>query len=74
MDTVIFTGSVTEEELKDERPDAYDRWVKDGSLDARVVDPPTPRTIRRGRIVGTIAVTLGLFIFGLIVYAVTTQR
>jgi len=74
MDTVVFTGSVTEEELKHERPDAYDRWVKDGSLDALVVDPPSARSIRRGRIVGTIAVTLGLSLFGLILYAVITQR
>ena len=73
MDTVIFTGSLTEDELKEERPDAYDRWIRSGSLDALVVDPPTRRAIRRGRIVGTIAVALGLFIFGLILYAVITQ-
>jgi cytochrome b subunit of formate dehydrogenase len=74
MDTVIFTGSVTEDELMHERPDAYERWVKDGRLDALVVDPPSPRLVRRGRIVGTIAVALGLCIFGLILYAVITQR
>jgi cytochrome b subunit of formate dehydrogenase len=74
MDTVVFTGSLTEEELKKERPEAYDRWVKDGTIDALVVDPPSPRLIRRGRIIGTIAVVLGLSIFGLIVYAVITHR
>jgi hypothetical protein len=73
MDTVIFTGSLTEDELKHERPDAYERWVKDGTLEARVVDPPRPRLVRRGRMVGTIAIVLGLTMFVLIIYAVTTH-
>jgi cytochrome b subunit of formate dehydrogenase len=73
MDTVVFTGSMTEDELKHERPDAYERWVKDGTLESLVVDPPSPRQIRRGRIVGTIAIVLGLSLFGLIMYAVITH-
>ena len=73
MDTVVFTGSVTEDELKHERPDAYDRWVKEGILESLVVDPPSPRLIRRGRLVGTIGIVLGLSIFALIIYAVITH-
>jgi cytochrome b subunit of formate dehydrogenase len=73
MDTVVFTGSVTEKELEEERPDAYARWVKEGSLDTRVVDPPSKALVIRSRIVGTIAIVLGLTMFALIVYAVTTQ-
>jgi hypothetical protein len=38
-----------------------------------VVDPPSPGLIRRGRIVGTIAIVLGLSLFGLIIYAVMTH-
>jgi cytochrome b subunit of formate dehydrogenase len=73
MDTVVFTGSVTEHELKEERPDAYERWKREGTLDRRVVAAPSPRLVRRGRIVGTIAIVLGLTLFGLILYAVTTH-
>jgi cytochrome b subunit of formate dehydrogenase len=73
MDTVAFTGSVTEDELKHERPDAYARWAKDGTLDALVTDPPSPRVVRGGRIVGTIAVIIGLSVFALVVYAFATH-
>ena len=73
MDTVVFTGSLTEDELKEERPDAYDRWAKDGTLDALEVAPPSRRTVLRGRIVGTIGLVLGLSIFALILYAVISH-
>ena len=73
MDTVVFTGSVTEDELKHERPGAYERWAKDGTIETLVVDPPQPKLERRGRIVGTLAIVLGLTMFVLIVYAVTTH-
>jgi cytochrome b subunit of formate dehydrogenase len=70
MDTVIFTGRVEEEEFKHERADEYERLKKEGQLEALVVGPPDPGLILRGRIVGTIAIVLGLSIFGLILYAV----
>jgi cytochrome b subunit of formate dehydrogenase len=73
MDTVVFTGSVPEDELKHDRPEAYDRWVKDGSLESLVVHSPSPRLILRGRIVGTIGIVLGLSMFVLIIYAVITH-
>jgi len=73
MDTVVFTGSVTEEELKEERPDAFARWAKEGTLERRVVEPPSHRLVVRSRIVGTIGIALGVTMFALIVYAVTTQ-
>ena len=69
MDTVIFTGSVTLEELKDERPDEYDRLVAEGALDALAVPQPDARVVRLGRTAGTIAVVLGLLLVGLTVYA-----
>jgi hypothetical protein len=48
---------------------------RDGSLARRlpVVSPPSRRLLRRGRIIGTIAILLGLIKFALIMYAVTTQ-
>jgi cytochrome b subunit of formate dehydrogenase len=70
MDTVIFTGSVDEKEFKAERPEEYERLLAEGRLDALVVPPPSSRLVRRGRIVGTLAIVVGLSLFGLIVYAV----
>ena len=70
MDTVIFTGSVPEEELANERPDEYRRLQSGGELDALAVAPPTRDLLRRGRLVGTIAVVVGLSLLVLILYAV----
>jgi hypothetical protein len=70
MDTVIFTGSVSEEELAHERPDEYRRLESGGGLDALAVAPPTRDVLRRGRLVGTIAVVIGLSLLVLILYAV----
>jgi cytochrome b subunit of formate dehydrogenase len=69
MDMVIFTGRVSERELKDERPAEYAR-VKDTLLDA---GPPSPRSWLIGRVVGTIAVLTGLTVVGLIIYAVASH-
>jgi cytochrome b subunit of formate dehydrogenase len=70
MDTVIFTGRLTEAELKDERPDEYDRLVREGALDRVRVDPPPRWLVLFGRTIGTIAITVGLSIVALILYAV----
>jgi cytochrome b subunit of formate dehydrogenase len=70
MDTVIFTGSVEEDEFRKERPEEYERLVREGRLDSLIVPPPKPRVVRRGRIVGTIAIVFGLTLFGLIIHAV----
>ncbi|HEX4826140.1 MAG TPA: cytochrome b/b6 domain-containing protein [Candidatus Polarisedimenticolaceae bacterium] len=70
MDTVIFTGTVDEDEFRKERPDEYERLVREGGLDALTVPPPKARVVRRGRIVGTIAVLFGLMLFCLIIHAV----
>jgi len=69
MDTVIFTGSVTEAELAAERPDEYARLVRAGGLDALRVAAPEPWLDKFGRVIGTITVLLGLLLVGLILYA-----
>jgi cytochrome b subunit of formate dehydrogenase len=69
MDTVIFTGRVPLHELKEERPAEYERLRAEGRLGELTVPPPDPSLVTRGRIVGTIAVLLGLTMVGLIVYA-----
>jgi cytochrome b subunit of formate dehydrogenase len=73
MDLVIFTGRVTEEELRHERPAEYARLVESGELAELTVRPPTPSTVVTGRVVGSIAVATGLLLVALIVFAVLTH-
>ena len=70
LDTVIFTGSVPEEELKEERPGEYDRLARDGRLDTLTVPPPSRSMLLYGRIVGGTALTIGVALFLLILRAV----
>jgi cytochrome b subunit of formate dehydrogenase len=72
MDRVIFTGRVSEEELREERPTEYARLVANGTLDGVLTDPPEPWLLRLGTVVGTTAVTIGQLLVGLILYAVLT--
>ena len=70
MDMVIFTGSVDEHELKHERGGQYERLVQSGELASMVVDAPDTAAWKRGRIIGTIGLTVGLAMVALIVFAV----
>ncbi len=70
MDTVIFTGRITLDELRDERPDEFARLEREGRLASVYTDAPQDWVIRFGRVIGTIAITAGLIIVGLILYAV----
>jgi len=70
MDPVIFTGRITVDELKHERPGEYARTAAAGGLDALRTDPPPDWLTRLGFVTGGIAVIIGLFIVGLILYAV----
>jgi cytochrome b subunit of formate dehydrogenase len=73
MDMVIFTGRITEEELRHERPAEYARILESGELAESVVAPPTPSTWVIGRVVGTLAVLTGLFLVLLIAFALVTH-
>jgi len=69
MDVVIFTGRVPLEEFKADRPREYEQMVASGTLEENLV-PPLPRTVVRGfRIFGTIALTTGLLLIFLIIWA-----
>jgi cytochrome b subunit of formate dehydrogenase len=72
MDRVIFTGRVSLAELAEERPDEYARLLREGGVDAIRTDPPAEWIWRLGTAIGTTAVTIGLLIVGLILYAVLT--
>ena len=69
MDLVAFTGKVPEHELRDERPAEWDRLRAEGRLGRFESTPPSERSILLGRALGTVAVTLGLTMVALIIWA-----
>ncbi len=69
MDTVIFSGSVTEEELRQERPALYERLVQSGELERHIVPPPDPKLMRVARVFGFAALLVGLSLAVLIAWA-----
>jgi cytochrome b subunit of formate dehydrogenase len=73
MDMVIFTGSIPEAELAHERPAEYERLRRTGELDRLTVPAPDRSVWRLGRVIGTTAVTIGLTLVVLIVFALLTH-
>jgi hypothetical protein len=74
MDLVIFTGRVSDEEFREERPVEYERRRREGILDAIQADSPPRWMINFSRIIGTIAVSIGILLFVLIVFSLLTER
>ena len=69
MDPVIFTGRLSLEELKHDKPGEFEYMQATGELESRMVDP-MPTGVERGfRIFGFIMLTIGLTLIALIVYA-----
>jgi cytochrome b subunit of formate dehydrogenase len=60
MDFVIFTGRIELEELKHERPAEYERMVEEGRLEEKLGDPVLPWQYSASKVVGTIALMIGL--------------
>ncbi len=69
MDTVIFTGRVTDEELREERPEEFERLQAERALPRLRVDAAKPWVLPLGRTIGTVAVAVGLTLVTLIIYA-----
>jgi cytochrome b subunit of formate dehydrogenase len=68
-DLVIFTGRVTEEELRTERREEYERLRAEGALEGLEAEPP-PRWMRNfARLLAFTSLGLGLSLMALIVYA-----
>jgi cytochrome b subunit of formate dehydrogenase len=70
MDLVIFTGRVTEHEMKEERPREYERLVREGKLAGAEASPPSQFGRRFGYIVGGTAVVIGSLLAVVIVFSV----
>lgn len=70
IDMVMLTGQMSEEEMKEERLDEYQRLVAEGQLEERVVPPVSRRYLIVGTIAGIVAFMIGIT---LIFMAVLTE-
>ncbi len=70
LDRVIFTGSITLEELKHERPREYEMLVEEGRLDDVIVDRPPLWLIIFSYVFGFAALTIGMILVFTIIYTI----
>jgi len=68
MDPVIFSGRVSIEELKFDKPGEYEAMVESGELENHLVKAFPAGKERGVRIFGFLALTFGLVLLGLIIY------
>jgi hypothetical protein len=73
-DTVIFSGSTPLEEFKHERPREYEELVAKEKLEEVLIDPMHALITRGGKVLGLSAVTIGLALVILILYAMLFGR
>ncbi len=66
LDTAMFTGAVTLEELKREHAVQYERLVETGQLERYRVPPPSPAMTRGSRILGFTLIAIGLTLLTLV--------
>jgi len=67
LDTVMFTGSMDLEELKEERRAEYDRLEASGELEARLVEPPSRRKDLLFHFIGFSLLGFGLILLVLVI-------
>jgi cytochrome b subunit of formate dehydrogenase len=67
MDPVIFTGRISEEEMRLERPEEYERLRAEGRLETLRADPPPLWMRNFSRVVGFTALAIGIILIWLIV-------
>ena len=69
MDTVIFTGRLSEQELAEKHPVEYERLVQSQSLEARRAEAPQRWIITFGKIVGFAAIATGFVLLLLTLFS-----
>lgn len=70
IDMTMWTGQISEEEMKEERPEEYENLVKANQLEEEIVEPMALRWRILGTILGMTAFLFGIF---LIVLAIRTE-
>jgi cytochrome b subunit of formate dehydrogenase len=69
MDTVVFTGRMSIDEFKHDKPKHYADLVARGELEKHLADPPTPGFVRAVHFLGGSALAVGLVLVVLIIYS-----
>ncbi len=73
MDLVVFTGKMSLERFKSERPLEYQRLVDNGELDDYLVEPPNRRQRRDAYLFGSIFLVIGIMLAIFIIWALLTH-
>lgn len=73
MDLVVFTGRMSLERFKSERPLEYQRLVENGELEDYLVEPPNPRQVRDAYVFGSIFLVIGIMLAIFIIWALLTH-
>jgi cytochrome b subunit of formate dehydrogenase len=73
LDTVMFTGAVSLEELKREHAVQYERLMASGELESYRVRAPSPGMARGSRILGFTLIAIGLILLTLVVTGFVTH-
>jgi cytochrome b subunit of formate dehydrogenase len=66
LDRVMFTGTVTLDELRHEHPLQYQRLVESGELEKHLVDAPTPKFVKASSVLGFTLIVIGLILLTLV--------
>ncbi len=69
MDTVIFSGRISVDELMEDRPREYEKLVANKELGKHLVEPMPEPFLKGFKIFGTIALTIGIILILLIIWA-----
>ncbi|MDP1825559.1 MAG: hypothetical protein Q8L48_20030 [Archangium sp.] len=69
LDPVVFTGSMSLERFKAERPVEYERLLESGELESYKVPPPSEALMKRVYRFGFTALALGVLLGGALLYA-----
>ncbi len=73
MDTVIFTGTMSEHEFKDERPLEYERMQQMGQLKSLEAQAPSAGKMMLAWVVGGTGLILGLLTIVLMIYSLLSH-
>jgi cytochrome b subunit of formate dehydrogenase len=73
MDLTIFTGRLTEEELRHKHPEEYQRLVASGEINKFRAEPPPLWLNNFGRLMGALAVVAGVIMLVMMVIAFVKQ-
>jgi cytochrome b subunit of formate dehydrogenase len=69
MDTVIFTGRMPVEELKEDKPAEYDSLIQNGTLEKNLVEPLPEIVVKTYKVFAWSALFIGISIVLWIIYA-----